>query len=258
MIKLKDAGFCIQNRWLVKDVSLTIAPGEFVVIMGANGAGKSTLLNMIAGGLIPSTGSVVLNGSAPGSYSTDALAKHRAVLSQHYEISFPLTVEEMVMMGRYAYFHDQPSEQDREWVLRSLDAMQMRPFASRNYHSLSGGEAQKVQMCRVLAQLGDTNPVQPKWLLLDEPVSHLDVKYQHQLLHCAKEKTRDHVGVIAVLHDINLALGYADRILFMKEGKMIGEHRSGETIQADMLHNTFGIHAQILQTAAGNIRIFFG
>jgi iron complex transport system ATP-binding protein len=258
MMQLQNAGFSIHQRWLVKNISLTITPGEFVVIMGANGAGKSTLLKMMAGALMPSEGSAQLNGKEIGSYSKEALAKLRAVLSQHYEISFPLRVEEMVMMGRYPYFRDQPSAKDQQWVNDALAAMQMQSFAKRNYHSLSGGEAQKVQMSRVLAQLGDVDPANPKWLLLDEPVSHLDVKYQHQLLRCAKEKTKEQVGVIAVLHDVNLALRYATRILFMKAGEIIALHHAGDTIPAEILFDTFDTPATIMKTAEGEPWVYFG
>jgi iron complex transport system ATP-binding protein len=120
-------------------------------------------------------------------------------------------------------------------------------LSERNYQTLSGGEAQKVQMCRVLAQIGETSPIAQKLLLLDEPVSHLDIKYQHQILDEAKQLTSKNVGVLAVLHDINLALKYADRILFMKGGKLIKSIQNSSTITAELLKEVFDVDAKIIR-----------
>lgn len=220
MIRAEGLSFKIGKATLLKETSVDFEPGKFHVIMGANGAGKSTLLKLLAGESKPSSGKIFLDEEALVNYSKQQLAKRRAVLSQHYHLAFPVTVEEVVLMGRYPYFSTQPTRTDHAICNRTMELMDVVQFSERDYTTLSGGEAQKVQMSRVLAQIWNEEGAEKRLLFLDEPVSHLDVKYQHQLLRVAKESCRQNTTVIAVLHDINLAISFADRILFMKEGEI--------------------------------------
>ncbi len=252
MIELIHTGFAVGKKILVTPLSLQVTAGEFVVVMGANGAGKSTLLKMMSGALQPTKGNIVFKGKPLQQYKTEELAKQRAVLSQHYHISFPLSVREIVMMGRYPYFNDQPLVRDEEMVVDCMNRMEVTHLSERNYQTLSGGEAQKVQMCRVLAQIGETSATNEKLLLLDEPVSHLDIKYQHQLLKEAKQLCEKNVAVLAVLHDVNLALKYADRILFMKDGILVTELNKKEAITASLLKEVFDVDAKIFDMPEGN------
>ena len=245
MIDVQKVSFSVGKKILVKDVSLQILPGEFVVIMGANGAGKSTLLKMMAGSLHPTAGKIIFKEKEINLYKTEDLAKQRAVLSQHYHISFPMLAREIVMMGRYPYFDHQPKLTDEQLVTACLEKMQVQSLANRDYNTLSGGEAQKVQMSRVLAQIGETSAAQTKLLLLDEPVSHLDIKYQHQLLQEAKTLCQNHTAVAAVLHDVNLALKYADRIVFMKDGQITHSLTQKEPLTAEILKEVFDVNAKI-------------
>lgn len=228
-----------------------IPPGEFVVIMGANGAGKSTLLKMMSGVLHPTRGNVLFKGKKINKYKTEELARQRAVLSQHYHISFPLSAREIVLMGRYPYYKNHPLAIDNAIVDNQMKKMEVMHVSDRNYHTLSGGEAQKVQMSRVLAQIGDTSVIQQKLLLLDEPVSHLDIKYQHQLLNEAKSLCKNQVAVAAVLHDVNLALKYADKIFFMKEGRIIQSLSKNENITAGLLKDIFDVDANVFDLPDG-------
>jgi iron complex transport system ATP-binding protein len=248
MIKAKNIGYSIGNKFLVKDISLKILPKEFIVIMGANGAGKSTLLKMLAGSLQPTEGEILLDEKPLQQYSIEQLAVQRAVLSQHYNIVFPSAAKDIVMMGRYPYFNINPTAADERIVLEAMQQMQVDMFAERDYNTLSGGEAQKVQMARVLAQIGKPEEAQGKILFLDEPVSHLDIKYQHQLLSVAKSLCNHDVSVVAVLHDINLAIKYADRIVFMKNGILISELNHPNEITTSIIHEVFDVEAKILYT----------
>ena len=251
MIEVINTGFSVGKKILVNNILLHVNAGEFVVVMGANGAGKSTLLKMMSGMLQPTTGNVLFKGEPIGHYKTEALAKQRAVLSQHYHISFPLSAREIVMMGRYPYFNNQPLARDEEMGCDCMNRLEVNHLSERNYQTLSGGEAQKVQMCRVLAQIGETSETNQKLLLLDEPVSHLDIKYQHQLLKEAKQLCGNNVAVLAVLHDVNLALKYADKILFMKDGAIIKELNNKEAITASLLKEVFDINANIFDMPDG-------
>jgi iron complex transport system ATP-binding protein len=258
MINVQQVSYTIEKKNLVQNVSFKVLPGEFTVIMGPNGAGKSTLLKMMSAALKPSSGEILWKGKKITDYPLDELAKQRAVLSQHYDISFPLTAKEIVMMGRYPYFKADPHAADHAMVDFQIERLSVSALGDRNYQSLSGGEAQKIQMCRVLSQLGSAEAGNEKLLLLDEPVSHVDIKYQHQLLALAKETSQQNVAVVAVLHDINLALKYADTIHFMKNAKLIKTLEKNETLEAGLLKEVFDISAAVypLPDGSGNFVAF--
>lgn len=246
MLKAAAISYQVGPTVLLHETTVTFAPGRFHVIMGANGAGKSTLLKVLAGEQQPAAGAVYLEGKPLHHYSKTALAVKRAVLSQHLQLSFPITVEEIVLMGRYPYFATHPTARDKAICNEAMALMHVEHLAERDYTTLSGGEAQKVQMCRVLAQMGDRQAGEKKVLFLDEPVSHLDVKYQYQLLRAAKALCQEQATVIAILHDINLALAFADRLLFMKEGRLVHDLEQVSALTPAILQEVFGMPAALL------------
>ena len=247
MLSARGISYKIGTQFLLHETSLQFEDGLFHVIMGANGAGKSTLLKILAGHQKPSAGTVSIGEKEIASFSKKQLAQIRAVLSQHYHIAFPIAVKDVVLMGRYPYYQQNPSKEDRLICKEAMKLMQVHELADRDYNSLSGGEAQKVQMSRVLAQIGKGDKAEQKILFLDEPVSHLDLRYQHQLLQVAKELTKQSITVIAVLHDINLALSFADRILFMKRGTIVHEVRNPYKVTPFIIQDVFDIQSQVLQ-----------
>lgn len=249
MLKANGVSFTVGDKVLLQPTTVAFEANQMHVIMGANGAGKSTLLKILAGSQRPGAGSVTLNGETLENLSAAALARSRGVLSQHYHINFPITVADVVMMGRYPYFKQQPSATDREICWQAMAQMQVTDLAARDYTTLSGGEAQKVMMSRVLAQVWNTGKA-GRILFLDEPVSHLDVKYQHQLMQTARSFCAQGQTVVAVLHDINLALHYANRLLFMKRGAVVYD-TSPESLHANMLQEVFDIDATVHQSASG-------
>ena len=215
--------------------------------MGANGAGKSTLLKLLSGELKPSSGEVFLNNNDLRTYSKNELAKRRAVLSQHYHLAFPISVEEIVLMGRYPYFGTNPSEKDKVICNEAAKLMAVENLLDRDYTTLSGGEAQKVQMSRVLSQIWSDDAAEGRLLFLDEPVSHLDVKYQHQLMKVAKDFSTKGTTVIAVLHDVNLAIAFADRLLFMRDGNILYDVNDAADLTPAVLFNIFGLESSIVR-----------
>jgi iron complex transport system ATP-binding protein len=251
MIDIINCSFQIQDKFLLKEINCSISPNEFVVIMGSNGAGKSTLLKLMSGLLSASNGDLFVDNMLIKKYSSMELALKRAVLSQHYEIAFPLSVKEIILMGRYPYFKTNPSQRDEAIVRTVMEQMGIVDLADRRYQTLSGGEAQKVQMCRVLAQINGTEQ-KNRFLLLDEPVSHLDIKYQHHLLEIAKTIVNPYTTVIAVLHDINIALKFADRILFMKEGRIVHLHQKSDSLDLSVIKNVFDVDATIINAPNQN------
>ncbi len=255
MLRTEGLSFAINERVLLQPTDLQFEAGRFHVIMGANGAGKSTLLKLLAAELKPTAGKVFLADRPLDTYDALTLARRRAVLSQHYAISFPIPVGELVMMGRYPHFGTRPSEKDQAICREAMRKMDVMELADRDYGTLSGGEAQKVQMSRVLAQIweGEGN-----LLFLDEPVSHLDVKFQYELLRLAKERCAGGATVVAILHDINLALVFADRLLLMKKGAITYDLAQPDTITADIMLDIFGIRASIIPMANRRPVIVFG
>jgi iron complex transport system ATP-binding protein len=246
MLRSEHLTFKVGGKTLLHDTTIEFAPNQFHVIVGANGAGKSTLLKLLAGDQKPSSGKIYLNNRELEHYSKKELATRRAVLSQHYDITFPITANEIVLMGRYPYFTTSPTTKDVSIQKQAMALMQVEEFSDRDYNTLSGGEAQKVQMSRVLAQIWEAKKGEEKILFLDEPVSHLDVKYQYQLLQIARNLCSRYTTVIAILHDINLAISFADRILFMKQGRVTHEVDSQSSISTAIIDEAFDVKSKII------------
>jgi iron complex transport system ATP-binding protein len=246
MLSARSVTYAIGSLKLVEDISVEFSSGEFSVIMGQNGAGKSTLLKILAGSIRHFAGEVEMMDRSLGSFTDIELAKTRAVLSQHYDISFPISAEDIVLMGRYPYFKTAPAAADRKICSDALNMMGINNLAKRDYTTLSGGEAQKVQMARVLAQVWHDDGSGRKILYLDEPVSNLDLHYQHYILATAKEYSRNNMLVIAILHDINLAFTYADRVIFMKQGKIVKSYKTGEKIDTQVVSDVFDVQTDII------------
>src|SRR5689334_14591826 len=157
MVKAESISYRIKNKVLLHPTSLEFGDGKFHVIMGANGAGKTTLLKLLAGAEKPEKGDVKLVNKSLDSFTPKELARTRAVLSQHYQVTFPINVMDIVMMGRFPYFNNNPRPVDLSICEQLLERTSITDLVDRDYNTLSGGEAQKVQMCRVLAQIWEAN-----------------------------------------------------------------------------------------------------
>lgn len=258
MLSAEGISFSVDKAILLQPTTLHFTEGQFHVIMGANGAGKSTLLKLLAGDLRPATGRILLEGKELGHYSKKELATKRAVLSQHYHVTFPISVQDIVMMGRYPFFTTQPTSKDREVCRQVLQLMNVHLMADRDYNTLSGGEAQKVQMSRVLAQIWEAKEGDKKVLFLDEPVSHLDIKYQHQLLQAAKDLCAHGTTVVAILHDINQALSFADRLVFLKGGRVAHDLEQVGSLTTGIISDVFDVSASIISRPQHKPVVIFG
>ena len=231
---------------ILQDISAAFLPGQFNVILGPNGSGKSSLLKILSGYISEFAGQVFYDEKDLQDIPKNDIAKFRAVMSQQPELSFPLSVEEVVMMGRYPHFIFNPGKKDIDICREVMERLNLAAFAERNYLSLSGGEKQRVQFARVLAQLQNPNENRNRYLFLDEPIASLDLRYQHELLHIAKTMAAENIIVIAVLHDINLAIQYGDRIFFMKEGKIVVQGTPAEVISADLIYRVFNVPVKVI------------
>lgn len=248
MLSLTDIKYHVGKKEILNGISTDFEPGLFHVIVGPNGSGKSTFLKVFSGELKPQHGNVLYDAKNIFHLAKTTLAKRRAVMSQQPELYFPLTVSEIVMMGRYPHFTYKPSKNDEAICLMAMKKMEVEDLIERDYLTLSGGEKQRVQFARVLSQVWESESGERKFLFLDEAVSHLDLKHQHQLLQIAKEFCRREATVIAILHDLNLAITYADRILFMKQGKVIHELPGINDITPAIIKEVFDVDTKIFYT----------
>lgn len=243
-LQAADVTVTVGKRPLIDRVSCAIVPGEILAVLGPNGAGKSTLIRSLAGELKPSSGEVTLNGRSLSNYPAEAVARQRAVLPQTSPLAFPFAVEEVVLMGRAPHVIGVESETDREIVRETMRRADVSHLAQQNYLTLSGGEKQRVHWARVMAQLeGVTGP---RYLLLDEPVSSLDMTHQHACLTLARELAAQGVGVLAVLHDLNLAAMYADRVLLLRQGRVVGQGSPAELLTVERIHDVFAQRVVVL------------
>ncbi|MEL6341717.1 MAG: heme ABC transporter ATP-binding protein [Myxococcota bacterium] len=235
------------GRWLIEDLTFCVHPGEVLGILGPNGAGKSTLLRCLAG-TPPSAGTVRWDGKPLGDWSARDLALRRAVVSQKVALSFPFTAFEVVLMGRIPHYRRSERPEDRRRAWAALRRVGAEGLAERSYPTLSGGEQQRIQFARALAQL-DTDG--PRLLLLDEPTASLDLLHQHHILALAQAMAKEGVAVVVVLHDLNLAAMYTDRLLLIRDGQPVARGRTQAVLTAETIHTTFGVSVDILRHPAG-------
>ena len=244
MADVEHVSYKVGDALILDDVTLSFRSKRFNVILGPNGAGKSTLLKIATGLLRPTAGDVRYGDRSVADFPTAALARKRAVLSQRVELAFPLSVEDVVLMGRYPHYGRSPSRHDREIVARALELVGMVPKRQQQYPTLSGGEQQKVQLARVLAQIWNYDePREPKYLFLDEPTTSLDVHYQLHLLDVARGLLEYDCTVVAILHDISVALQYGDVFFLLEGGRLAHQARSAEDIPVELVERVFQVRA---------------
>jgi len=250
MVELRDVGFRIDDTPIVQGVSLAFRPNQFNVLLGPNGAGKSTLLRMASGRLAPTQGSVTYDGVDVQAIQAESLARTRAVLSQHVELAFPLPVRDVVLMGRYPHYGRAPTSRDLAIVDETLELVGLSHKSHQAYPTLSGGEQQKAQLARVLAQIwpptDDAVPRDPapRCLFLDEPTSSLDIHYQLHLLDIVRGFLARGCTVIAILHDLNVAAQYGDAFYVMAGGRLAFESDSAEALPVELVEKVFHVRAR--------------
>ncbi|RFC63658.1 heme ABC transporter ATP-binding protein [Fulvimarina endophytica] len=236
MLTIESAHLRYGNRAILEDVSVGIETGSFTVVVGPNGAGKSSLVKLMTGESEPSLGTVRLAGADLSAFSPRALARRRAVLPQSSALSFPFTVAEVIRLGLEAGGHRlMPSA-----IETALSTVDLSGFEARSFETLSGGEQQRVHMARVLCQIGEpASWSEPRYLFLDEPVSSLDIRHQLSVLRIAHDLSRKGAGVVAVLHDLNLASAFADRILVVSNGRIAADGPPATVICDGLLGEVF-------------------
>lgn len=216
-LKGENLSWRVGSRLLIDEVSLTLRAGEMVSLIGPNGAGKSTLLRLLTGFLTPESGTCLLEGRPLASWPRERLAQTRAVMRQQSHVEFPLTVREVVAMGRAPW----PEQTSKPVIEEVMTLTGCDVLANRDYRYLSGGEKQRVQLARALAQLWHRDGPRG-WLFLDEPTSALDLYHQQHALRLLHQLTRrGQLTVCCVLHDLNLAALWSDSLLLLHQGRLV-------------------------------------
>ena len=252
MITASDLTVSLSGKTIVHGVSLTAKAGELTAIVGPNGSGKTTTLKAIAGELA-SKGHIAINGHDIRALEPWQLAVKRAVLPQAATIAFPFTVREIVRLG-LTVGPNRHADRIEAVTTEALAAVDLAGFAGRFYQELSGGEQQRVQLARVLTQVWE--PVldgEPCFLMLDEPVSALDIRHQLTIMQLARRYCEGGGGVIAVMHDLNLTAMFADHMVMMKNGRIERAGQPTEVMTDDAMEAIFGCRMRINAVPAAGV-----
>ncbi|MFE2373145.1 ABC transporter ATP-binding protein [Streptomyces sp. NPDC059398] len=230
-------GYEAGGRALLDGVSLDARPGETVGLVGPNGSGKTTFLRCVYGALRPASGRILLDGGDAAGLGVKERARRIAVVPQDSPGSFGLTVREVVAMGRSPHkrFWEQDGAEDAERIDAALDRVGAGPYAGRRFDELSGGERQRALIARALVQ-------EPGLLALDEPTNHLDIRYQLEILALARSLGTTN---LLVLHDLNLAAAYCDRLFVLSGGRLVASGAPDDVLTEEMLDEVYGVRSRI-------------
>jgi len=241
LLQMQRVSFGYRGQTLLYEVSLSVQAGEMIGLLGPNGSGKTTLLRLLSGVLRPQQGHVLLKGRDLRQWGRRGVAQHIAVVPQGLHMPFDFTVEHMVSLGRTPFavsFWRTRGPQDRVLVEDAMVAAGVSTLAERVFNELSGGERQRVMIAMALAQ-------QPAVLLLDEPTSHLDIKYQIETLELVQALNRERaMTIVAAMHDLNLASRYFSRLVLFQRG-IVADASPTEVLEPGLLRRVYGINVQV-------------
>ena len=242
MFQIQNATFAIPGRSLLHDISVNFSPNRVYGLIGHNGSGKSTLLKLLTRQHEPTDGRILLNDKEIRAYSARAYAKEVAYLPQQLPAATALTARELVMMGRYAWsgLLGRTNDADRQAVEQALRLTHTEKFADQIVDTLSGGERSRVWLAMCLAQ-------QSRFLLLDEPLAALDIAHQIDVMALVRKLSRDlGLGVIIVIHDINLAAQYCDELVALKQGRLLKTGKPADIMTAEVLKDIYSVDMNII------------
>lgn len=231
-----------DRKTILHDIDLKLLDGEISVIIGANGCGKSTLLKTMAKLIKPMAGEVILDGKAISKIPAKEFARTLGVLPQERVLPEGITVVDLISRGRYPHHSllSSMSKADYEAVAEAMEMMDITAFANRDIEELSGGQKQRVWIAMALAQQTDI-------LFLDEPTTFLDITYQVEILDLLTDLNRKYrTTIVMVLHDINLAVRYAEHVFALKEGVLIAEGKASSVITSELIKEVFALDCMVI------------
>ena len=221
-IVVNSAFYSVKDFEIVKDISIEIMPGELLTVLGPNGSGKSTLLKLISGDITPTKGEIFIDSEPLKTISIKRRALKRSVMSQSQQIMYDFSVEDIIRMG---WLNDLKNKSNFNFfnILNDISSeCEISHLLNRSINNLSGGEQRRVHFARALIQLkNDLNNQDNKYMLLDEPTANLDISYELNLIKILKKEVSNGIGVFLILHDLNLALNFSDKIALLKEGRLV-------------------------------------
>ncbi len=247
---LREVSFSYGTTPVLRDVSLDLHRGCCYGILGPNGSGKTTLLDLLSGLLLPQSGRIEFNGRALQAWPKKQLAQMLALVPQDFMVRFGFSVREVVEMGLHPRLHRFAglSEHDQALIEEALAVTGIENMADRPVTRLSGGEKQRVAVARALAQ-------QPEVLLLDEATSNLDIHHSLEILHLIRQRFEQQgMQVIAVMHDLNLASFFCDRLIFLKQGRIVSQGPTDAVLTPETIAKVYGVEAEITANTFTNCR----
>jgi len=243
-LQLAAISLSIGGNHLLREINLAFQPATLTTLLGPNGAGKSTLLGVAAGDLQPSHGAVRLRGKPIGEWRAKALARERAVMPQDHSVRFAFSVREVVAMGRLP--HEPNPHRDAHIVEHALSAADITHLAERDVQTLSGGESARTAFARVLTQ-------QTPLIMLDEPTAALDMQHQEATLRRLRELADEGACVIVVLHDLNLAAAYSDRIVILQQGQLAADGTPHEVLTEATISRIYQQPVRVIEHPTRNV-----
>ncbi|MGJ7494298.1 heme ABC transporter ATP-binding protein [Variovorax sp. RT4R15] len=253
-----DGTVRIGARTLLAGANVDLVPGRVTAILGPNGAGKSTLLSLLGGQRKPTQGKVLLDNRPLDAYTPAALALRRALMPQESAVAFDFSSQEIVALGRFPH-RLMPGDDEDHIIAAAMALTDVSALAPRILNTLSGGEKARVHMARALAQLWHPRPDGAgRWLLLDEPTAALDIAHQHAAMRLLRVWAARGVGVVAVLHDLNLALRYADEVVVVSAGCATIQGAAVAVLQPALIESVWALACQPVTGREGVTQYLFG
>lgn len=251
MIEVKNIVKKYGNKVVVNNVSLNIEKGKITSFIGPNGAGKSTVMSIIARIMKKNSGQVIIEGKDLEKWDSKELAKKVAILKQANHINVRLTIKELVSFGRYPHCEGRLTAEDEKYIDEALEYMKLKDIENRYLDELSGGQRQRAYIAMVIAQNTD-------YVLLDEPLNNLDMKHSVQMMKVLRGLVDD-LGktVVIVMHDINFASVYSDRIVILKEGEVVKDSETRNIIEKGLLEDIYEIDFDIKNIEGNKICIYY-
>ncbi len=240
LLRTHSLQLAYHRQTILHELNLGIGRGELVALLGPNGAGKSSLLKALAGLLMPAQGRIELHGRPLTAYSAEALATVRAYLPQTASVHWPQPVRDVVALGRLPHGQSRLTETDELAIADAMRAAGVDALAWRPVNELSAGEQARVMMARLLATGAPL-------LLADEPTAALDLQYQHQIMALFRQHANDGGSAVVVLHDLNLAARYCDRLLLLSEGQLVADGSAATALTAERLRSVYHIDASVIR-----------
>lgn len=243
MIQLKNVGYAIGHKSILSDITWSAEPGKVNLIIGTNGAGKSTLLNLLSGEHRPSSGQISWDHSMLQDVRSPE--RFRGVLSQQHSLQFPLSVKEVIELGRYPHLKHKSTADHKQIIEEVIDLFELGDMTHRNIQTLSGGEQQRVHFARVWVQMMEDVDRHHKMLIVDEPTTYLDIHHQWKYMEMIREATKKHGWItVGVLHDLPMVRFFADEVLILDGGKKVASGSAAAVLTESRISEIFNIRVK--------------